>query len=64
MSNEKKPRETIAQKLARLGLKQEPGWTHGPSKFYLSRRRRRELDEVPFNKPNPNKTNDKKGDDE
>jgi hypothetical protein len=62
MSDEKKPRETMAQKLARLGLKQEPTWTHGPSRFALSRRRRRELDEVEFNKPNPNKTSDKKGD--
>ncbi len=64
MSDEKPPREPMAAKLARLGLKQETGWTPGPSRFVLSRRHRRELDEVTFNKPNPNKTNDKKGDSE
>jgi hypothetical protein len=47
------PREPVKDRLARLGLRQEPdpSWKRDPSRFYLTRRRRRELDEITLSKP-------------
>jgi hypothetical protein len=45
------PREPMRDRLARLGIKPEPGWKHDSSRFYLTRRARRDLDEITLSKP-------------
>ena len=47
------------QRLASLGLTVDPNYK-APRPYHLSKRRRRDLDEITFSKPHPNKTNTEK----
>ena len=53
------PREPVAERLKRLGIKLDPS-NNRPQPRYRSRRHWRELDEITFSKPNTNKTDNEK----
>jgi hypothetical protein len=50
-----KPREPILERLRRLGLRNEPANSQ-LRRVFRTKRYRRDLDEITFNKPNANKT--------
>jgi hypothetical protein len=50
------PREPASHRLARLGVKSRPPSSAAPQRVIRTKRYYRDLDEISFNKPNPNKT--------
>jgi hypothetical protein len=51
--------EQHAERRKRLGLTVDPDYK-APRPYHLSKRYKRELDEITFSKPNPNKTDNNK----